>query len=265
MQGARPGIQCVHSMALWRIRTHTLGFYDNEPKFQGAMWFDPHGGRCWYRTFRWPAGSRPRPTQRVPNCFESDPWVKPRSLQRGKLSGPGMTPVHVNFTALELCFIRVQVAVAQRPNMLQELAHPQDSKACHHQCFSCRGLGPPLFSGRRWKFFLSNCQHVFSGFLSKLVLVVGEISTVRWAGWKVRLPHFSRKAGLGKVYESCLKNSHGERTSAPRCRLGSRLMLVLKHHFQRQLETESLMFLNCGAGEDSWESHGQWGDQTSPS
>ena len=34
---------------------------------------------------------------------------------------------------------------------------------------------------------------------------------------------------------------------------------------QRRLSTEELMFLNCGAGEDSWDSLGQQGDQTSQS
>ena len=33
----------------------------------------------------------------------------------------------------------------------------------------------------------------------------------------------------------------------------------------RNLSSEELMLLNCGAGEDSWESLGQRGDQTSPS
>ena len=33
----------------------------------------------------------------------------------------------------------------------------------------------------------------------------------------------------------------------------------------RRLSTEELMLLNCGAGEDSWESLGQQGDQTSQS
>ena len=33
----------------------------------------------------------------------------------------------------------------------------------------------------------------------------------------------------------------------------------------RKLSTEELMLLNCGVGEDSWESLGQQGDQTSPS
>ena len=32
----------------------------------------------------------------------------------------------------------------------------------------------------------------------------------------------------------------------------------------RRLSTEELMLLNCGVGEDSWESLGQWGDPTSP-
>ena len=30
---------------------------------------------------------------------------------------------------------------------------------------------------------------------------------------------------------------------------------------QRKLSTEELMLLNCGVGEDSWESPGLWGDQ----
>ena len=34
---------------------------------------------------------------------------------------------------------------------------------------------------------------------------------------------------------------------------------------QRRLSTEELMLSNCGAGEDSWESLGQPGDQTSQS
>ena len=33
----------------------------------------------------------------------------------------------------------------------------------------------------------------------------------------------------------------------------------------RRLSTEELMFLNCGVGEDSWESLGLWGDPSSPS
>ena len=33
----------------------------------------------------------------------------------------------------------------------------------------------------------------------------------------------------------------------------------------RMLSTEELMFLNCGVGEDSWESLGLQGDPTSPS
>ena len=33
---------------------------------------------------------------------------------------------------------------------------------------------------------------------------------------------------------------------------------------QRRLSTKELMLLNCGVGEDSWESLGQQGDQTSP-
>ena len=33
----------------------------------------------------------------------------------------------------------------------------------------------------------------------------------------------------------------------------------------RNLSSEELMLLNCGAGEDSWESLGQRGDHTSPS
>ena len=34
---------------------------------------------------------------------------------------------------------------------------------------------------------------------------------------------------------------------------------------KRRLSTEELMFSNCGVGEDSWESLGQQGDQTSQS
>ena len=34
---------------------------------------------------------------------------------------------------------------------------------------------------------------------------------------------------------------------------------------QRKLSAEELMLLNCGVGEDSWESLGLQGDQTSPS
>ena len=34
---------------------------------------------------------------------------------------------------------------------------------------------------------------------------------------------------------------------------------------QRKLSAEELVFLNCGVGEDSWESLGQQGEQTSPS
>ena len=34
---------------------------------------------------------------------------------------------------------------------------------------------------------------------------------------------------------------------------------------QRRLSTEELMLSDCGAGEDSWESLGQQGDQTSQS
>ena len=33
----------------------------------------------------------------------------------------------------------------------------------------------------------------------------------------------------------------------------------------RRLSAKELVLLNCGAGEDSWESLGQWGDQTSQS
>ena len=33
----------------------------------------------------------------------------------------------------------------------------------------------------------------------------------------------------------------------------------------RKLNIEELMLLNCGVGEDSWESHGPQGDPTSPS
>ena len=33
----------------------------------------------------------------------------------------------------------------------------------------------------------------------------------------------------------------------------------------RKLSTEKLMLLNCGVGEDSWESLGLQGDPTSPS
>ena len=33
---------------------------------------------------------------------------------------------------------------------------------------------------------------------------------------------------------------------------------------KRKLSTEELMLLNCGVGEDSWESHGLQGDPTSP-
>ena len=33
---------------------------------------------------------------------------------------------------------------------------------------------------------------------------------------------------------------------------------------RRKLSTEELMLLNCGAGEDSWESLGLQGDPTSP-
>ena len=33
----------------------------------------------------------------------------------------------------------------------------------------------------------------------------------------------------------------------------------------RRLSTKELMFLNCGAGEDFWESLGQQGDQISQS
>ena len=34
---------------------------------------------------------------------------------------------------------------------------------------------------------------------------------------------------------------------------------------QRKLSTEELMLLNCGVGEDSWESPGLQGDSTSQS
>ena len=33
---------------------------------------------------------------------------------------------------------------------------------------------------------------------------------------------------------------------------------------QRKVRTKELMLLNCSVGEDSWESHGQQGDQVSP-
>ena len=33
--------------------------------------------------------------------------------------------------------------------------------------------------------------------------------------------------------------------------------------YEEKLSTEELMVLNCGVGEDSWESLGQQGDQTS--
>jgi len=33
---------------------------------------------------------------------------------------------------------------------------------------------------------------------------------------------------------------------------------------QRKLSTEELLLLNCGVGEDSWESLGLQGDPTSP-
>ena len=33
---------------------------------------------------------------------------------------------------------------------------------------------------------------------------------------------------------------------------------------ERKLSAEELMFLNCGVGEDSWESLGLQGDPTSP-
>ena len=37
------------------------------------------------------------------------------------------------------------------------------------------------------------------------------------------------------------------------------------YYFQRRLSTKQSMLLSCGAGEDSWESLGQQGDQTSQS
>ena len=40
---------------------------------------------------------------------------------------------------------------------------------------------------------------------------------------------------------------------------------VLFSEFLRKLSAEELMLLNCGVGEDSWESFGLQGDQTGPS
>ena len=41
--------------------------------------------------------------------------------------------------------------------------------------------------------------------------------------------------------------------------------LQLKIKIKKRLNTKELMLLNCGAGEDSLESFGQQGDQTSQS
>jgi len=42
------------------------------------------------------------------------------------------------------------------------------------------------------------------------------------------------------------------------------LKYIKKKKKERKLSAEELMLLNCGVGEDSWESLGQQGDQTSP-
>ena len=41
--------------------------------------------------------------------------------------------------------------------------------------------------------------------------------------------------------------------------------LCFKFMFWAEYNTEELMLLNCGTGEDSWESFEQQGDETSPS
>ena len=45
----------------------------------------------------------------------------------------------------------------------------------------------------------------------------------------------------------------------------SLLSPVVMYGWERKLSTEELMLLNCGGGEDSWESLGLHGDPTSPS
>ena len=41
--------------------------------------------------------------------------------------------------------------------------------------------------------------------------------------------------------------------------------MVMRVELLRKLNAEGLMLLNCGVGEDSWESIGLQGDPTSPS
>ena len=70
--------------------------------------------------------------------------------------------------------------------------------------------------------------------------------TPRWHIKKQR-HHFANK---GPYSQSCDFSSHVQ-------------MWELDQ--KRKLSTEELMLSNCGTGEDSWESPGQQGDQTSPS
>ena len=44
-----------------------------------------------------------------------------------------------------------------------------------------------------------------------------------------------------------------------------KLCMDVRVALKRKLSTKELMLLNCGVGEDSWESLGQQGDSTSPS
>ena len=58
-----------------------------------------------------------------------------------------MTQLHVIFTALELCFLRMKAAVAQCSRVLQEPAHPQGGKSWQLSALAAELLAHQYFLG----------------------------------------------------------------------------------------------------------------------
>ena len=82
---------------------------------------------------------------------------------------------------------------------------------------------------------------------------------------KSLLQHHSSKASILRCSAFFIVQLSYKNASASRGNIPSRKWFMSERGSMRKQGTKELMLLNCGVGEDSWESLGQQGDQTSPS
>ena len=110
------------------------------------------------------------------------------------------------------------------------------------------------FMGNRWG-NSGNCQTLFFGAPKSLQMVI--------AAMKLRRLLLGRKimTNLDSIFKS------RDITFPTKVRLAKAMVLCMdvKVGLWRKLSTEELMLLNCGVGEDSWESLGLQGDPSNPS